>query len=337
MNIDNIYIEITNQCNLSCSYCYNSSKNQLKVVELSIDDLNNIIAYFVQLGVNKITFSGGEPTLHSNYKGLFHLIDYYSDIKFIIITNGTIFHNELYEKIKKYENLHFQISLDGASEERNRITRGKNNFALSLETVEKLKDSFNSPILKMVVSNENVKNIDEFISLAKKYSCVPVIEFVTKLGRAANMWETIKINFNERAKVNQKIEHYYKSNNINFEETACIIGCPLVDLKYPQNMLIKPDGSIQPCQQLYDSSFCIGNALELESLNNLSGSIKRIQQLAIKRRETDYDCCNCIIRSVCDKGCMAQAFNEFDDYLANDGECKRRRTQTAQVFLKKYL
>lgn len=71
--IDFLWMELTNQCNMSCSHCYtNSSPSSLDVLPLSITDRLNIIEDAFNEGCKKIQFIGGEPTL---YKGLIQLIE----------------------------------------------------------------------------------------------------------------------------------------------------------------------------------------------------------------------------------------------------------------------
>lgn len=63
---------ITDACNLSCSYCLNNSNNN-SFNGLSLEECKNIINLLKQGGVTHITFMGGEPFY---YPYIFEVIEY---------------------------------------------------------------------------------------------------------------------------------------------------------------------------------------------------------------------------------------------------------------------
>ena len=129
MNVKTVYIEITNRCNLNCRTCYNRSGLNRETKELTVEQIEAIITTLARYGAKRFLLSGGEPSLHSDFHRVLTLIDKYPDYSFGIVTNGTNHDPLLIDYLCTRENVSLQISLDGATDEQNSLTRGAGNFA----------------------------------------------------------------------------------------------------------------------------------------------------------------------------------------------------------------
>ena len=96
-----IYIEITNKCNLNCSFCSKSQREKRNItpeefehILTKIKDYTNVIYLHVK----------GEPLLHPNIIELINLAEQYN-LKVHITTNGTLFQSKV-EQLKKCKALH---------------------------------------------------------------------------------------------------------------------------------------------------------------------------------------------------------------------------------------
>ena len=98
------------------------------------------------------------------------------------------------------------------------------------------------------------------------------------------------------------------------------------------SLCIKPDGSIQPCQTLYDSYYSLGNIFQLD-IASVEKNAQEMAGLSQQRLQMDYGCNRCLLREGCSKGCMAAAANLSGDPLQDDGECEYRKL----IFLKQSL
>ncbi len=110
MRFKKVYIEITNRCNLNCSFCKNNSRykedmslNKFEIVLKKIKKYTDYIYLHVK----------GEPLLHSNLDGILNLCNRYN-MKVNITTNGVLLLDKI-NVIKKYNNIR-QINISLHSE-----------------------------------------------------------------------------------------------------------------------------------------------------------------------------------------------------------------------------
>lgn len=88
MNIDNLIIEVTRKCNMTCAHCLRGTAQNKEIKKETISKflLNNKIEY-----ISTITFTGGEPSLNTQAIKDFILICKENNIEvgnFYIATNG---------------------------------------------------------------------------------------------------------------------------------------------------------------------------------------------------------------------------------------------------------
>ena len=96
-------ISLTEKCNLRCVYCMPMEGVPLtpKADHLSLEERKRSIRIFTQLGVTKIRFTGGEPTISNQLKELIGYSKAQSNIQSIgITTNAIILHKQLDDLIE---------------------------------------------------------------------------------------------------------------------------------------------------------------------------------------------------------------------------------------------
>jgi radical SAM protein with 4Fe4S-binding SPASM domain len=326
MNIRTVYVEITNQCNLNCRTCYNRSGLNREHREISKEQLKSIIGLFLPYGLKRFLISGGEPTLHSEFDAILDLLDEYPQISFGIVTNGTKQNPKLIDMFNSGRSLTLQISLDGSNEEEDAKTRGAGHFGEAVEFVKKIHNPAVAPLLKMVISQSNFNNIEDFYKLACSLGCVPEYAFIYKSGNGAEDWESKTLAARQKLKAIELIDRL----NIEFNAEAylplCTSGCPYAGSLENLSLCIKTDGSIQPCQMIYDNAYSIGNVFSFNQKEFL-GKLGYISSIARERAGKDFGCGKCLIRGCCGKGCMAEAVNLHGDPLSDDGGCDFRKLQ----------
>ena len=81
-----IYIEITNKCNLNCSFC---SKNNRKIKEVSVEEFEYIVKKIDKYTDYLYLHVKGEPLLHKNLDGILNVARKYKK-RVNITTNGSL-------------------------------------------------------------------------------------------------------------------------------------------------------------------------------------------------------------------------------------------------------
>lgn len=335
MDIDSIYIGITNRCNLNCVDCYNASGKNTVTVEISPYSFEKVIRFFnTEYGVKSFSISGGEPFIHSNWHQIVDVMERYDNLSFFVSTNGTIW-NERYANLLEHNpGFYIQYSVDGADERTHALTRGANNFSKTIDSISKLK-AVNTPTIKMVISRHNYNQLDEYFALALKLRCRPSFAFADMQGNAVINWDELYLNEAEKIRVIRKIKELIIKYNIITNPPLATLKCSLISGGDGYNICLKPNGNIQPCQALYDDAFAVGSIYSLDVLALDKKMAELINQLK-KRLNIDNNCARCINRSICDKGCAANAYMIHGDIMASDGDCRLRKLQTAFIPIMEY-
>ena len=342
--IDRVLIEITRRCNLNCEFCYNSSGKK-ETEEMNTEDVYEIIRKSHKCGAREIIISGGEPCLHPSFSSIVNFCMRQGP-KTTIVSNGM----ELKEEIVllNKDEIWLQLSLDGASEMTDDKIRGKGHYRKCVNLMEKMHDNkYENGIIRMTISKENINDIEEYYKIAKKYNFIPSFSFISRSGRAKVNWNEILLSNEEKWNVIEQIknlhkeyESYFRIRNKEYMHGIKNIipskGCDLLenDLFSP---LIKTDGSVQPCQRLYDSSFTIGNifADDLEFiLSNHNIKMKELIEKINKRNNIlEEKCRPCIMHEICKKGCLGESIdNGGFNHLPND--CFARKKEFSKnIFL----
>lgn len=325
MNVKSVYVETTNLCNLNCKTCYNRSGLNKKLNEISKAQLENIIHLFLPFGLSRLLISGGEPTLHSEFEEILDLVDAYPDLSFGIVTNGTNHNRKLIEFLNTRPNFSLQISLDGSTEEQNRKTRGVGHFEKVVEFAKKIHSNAN-PLLKMVISQNNYDDIESFYRLALSLHFTPEFAFIFRSGNGVSDWEEKAVSPQQKIKALNLIESLNKTCHAEAVLPFCTGKCPFTKGADNLSLCVKSDGSIQPCQMIYDAKYTLGNVFSFD-LQSFGAKLDNIVAIAQKRLASDYGCRKCILNDYCGRGCVGAAINLHDDPFTSDGDCEFRKLQ----------
>lgn len=331
ISVNTVYAEITNQCNLNCYTCYNRSGLNCQRQELSLLHIEKILHTFTKYGLQRLIFSGGEPTLHTEFSQILDLVDKYPHISFGITTNGTIHHSKLITYLNTRANLKLQISLDGSCEDQNAIIRGTDNFAKTVSFAKQILHS-KEPRLKMVITQQNYLDVMNFCKLALSLGFIPDFSFIYCAGNATIDWESKMLTTQQKIKAQQQISQFCVDNNMSTSHFLCSSCCPLSHNLQGLSLCIKADGSIHPCQLLYDKTYRVGDLTSFDEAY-FTEKLTRIISLSTKRLSRDYGCSKCLLQKGCQKGCMALAVLLHKNPLDCDEECEYRKLHFLQFVL----
>ena len=138
--IEFVWIEITNMCNLRCIHCYDEASCGFGQI-MDLSDFEHIIDEISRGGIKKIQIIGGEPFVLKNK--LKDYLDYcIGKFEYLeIFTNGTLINDEWIQYIKN-NGIKIALSVYSYIEtEHDKITRSKASWRKTNETIKKLSEN----------------------------------------------------------------------------------------------------------------------------------------------------------------------------------------------------
>ena len=266
----NIYLYITEQCQLRCGHCYMGDRLERAMV-MPEEQAKNIIKYGRKLGGEYITFLGGEPTLHPK---LLDFVDYALDQGYrqVMINSNGLLEKNIYKLSP--EKLHYiSFSLDGATPNVHDRVRAKGTFKKTIKCISKAIAAGYAVRVISTISQINIHEAEAILDLADGLG-VQMCNFhlfsEEGIGINNSGWsltpeewvafyerlETIKDNYRtsiwyppsyaSKAKMDQYVSEGYR---------GCV-GCSL------DRLSIFPDGRCYVCSVLFDTPMHFANITE---------------------------------------------------------------------------
>ena len=203
-------ISVTDRCNLRCTYCMPAGgiywKEHSEI--LNYEEIRRLAGLFIELGVNKIRLTGGEPTVRKNIEDLIGKLSELPGLNTLAMTTNGIFLKDKASVYKECGLNALNISLDTLKAERfTRITK-RNNFEEVIEGINKsINLKFDPLKINMVVMKGiNDDEILDFVDFIKEK---PInIRFIEFMPFKENNWNDSC--FLPYGQIKSKIEERYK-------------------------------------------------------------------------------------------------------------------------------
>lgn len=129
-----ILISPSMRCNLRCTGCY--AANYSKKDDIPFEEVDRLIKEARDLGIYYIVILGGEPFFNEYMLDIYKK---YNDVFFTPFTNGTLFDEELAEKLAELGNVMPMFSLEGFKEE-TEARRGEGVFDAVMKGMDLLRE-----------------------------------------------------------------------------------------------------------------------------------------------------------------------------------------------------
>lgn len=268
-----VYIEITNMCNLNCSFCSKTSRADrfMKVEEFEkvvkeVSSYTNLIALHVK----------GEPLLHPNLKEILDITEKYN-LKVNITTNATLLSKKI-EVILNSNSIR-QINISLHSAEQNNVDEEK-YLENVFESVDKIHQNTNIIIsyrlwnLEKIENNDINKNV--LIKLGEKYD----IENIFEKAKKNDFIELDKNIF-----LNQDIE--FEWPDINGDIIAKTGKC----YGLRNQIAILSNGDVVPCCLDANSNIFLGNIFNTSLKDIIESDRAKAIILGFERQELVEDLC----------------------------------------------
>ena len=131
-----ILMDPTSACNLHCTGCWAAEYGHK--LNLTFDELDNIVTQGKELGVYFYMMTGGEPLVRK--ADIIRLCEKHNDCAFHCYTNGTLVDEKFCEDMKRVGNLSLSISLEGF-EDANDFRRGEGVYNKVLHAMDLLHEN----------------------------------------------------------------------------------------------------------------------------------------------------------------------------------------------------
>jgi radical SAM protein with 4Fe4S-binding SPASM domain len=130
-------VQIDERCNLHCAHCFVSATRAGS--SMPYDDVTGLlIPRLAQCRVERVTLTGGEPTIHPQFMAVVRAFrDAGMDVG--VCTNATTLDDEQVAGLASAGGVHVNVSLDGfRAESHGRFRGDRDSFAVTVATVRKL-------------------------------------------------------------------------------------------------------------------------------------------------------------------------------------------------------
>jgi mycofactocin biosynthetic radical S-adenosylmethionine protein MftC len=315
--------ELTYACNLACIHCLSSSgrrdPRELTTAECKavIDELERMQVFYVNIG-------GGEPTVRRDF---WELLDYAVahrvGVKFS--TNGSRITPEIAARIASTDYVDVQVSLDGATAQVNDRVRGPGSYATAIRAMENLAAAdFAGFKLSVVVTRENVTQLDAFKALADAYGAQLRLTRLRPSGRGAEVWHELHPTASQQRELYDWLLAHGESvltGDSFFHLGGYGKSLPGLNLCGAGRVvcLIDPIGDVYACPFVIHDSFRAGNVREPGGF----ARVWRESELFMELREPQHAgaCASCGLFDKCRGGCMAAKFFTGLPLAGPDPEC----------------
>ena len=154
-------LQLTNGCNLRCSFCYASSGSRY-AEELGPADWLRTIERLAAVGVCSVTLTGGEPTIASGFRQILAAAGA-SFVSVDVFTNGLHWTKETRQLAAALGNVRCQVSIDGGRAGHDEIRGRPGSFESAIGTVRALSADGVPVSVAMTVVPENVDDVGPLV------------------------------------------------------------------------------------------------------------------------------------------------------------------------------
>lgn len=365
--ISAITLDVTEQCNLRCKYCFTNGKTNR---EISLKTAKDTIDWLVKpetcgdaKSVN-VSFWGGEPLLKFNL--IKQIVEYGKEvtektgvhITWGMTTNVTLCTSEVCEWAKR-NNIGMLFSVDGTRENHDKyrpLANGKGSYDLVEKGIDNVIKAGLNVCLRFTLAPDTVKDLYNDIKWYMDNKNIYSFHFspAYELNWEENSFKELERQFEllvdeidrqyQKGKILKIRPFVYAITNMinahpDLERNSCGAGCNYVG--------VAVDGSIYPCHRFHDfcddrhwsqQEKCIGSIYDGITRPEFRENFLNYRQ---NLRDGDYRCNTCEMYNdkLCFGGCAAANIdNNGDMYIAPESECiiEKMQVKYGKILMKRY-
>jgi uncharacterized protein len=336
--IQTLVMNLTNQCNLSCQYCYEFGADKLATPEgkpkfMDLETAKAAVDFLLAESGDRrsihITFFGGETLM--NFPLLKQVVAFAKEraaqqgrhIDFSLTTNATLLTPAIIEFLSE-NHIGVTVSMDGPKELHDHLrvfANGRGSYDIIEPKVRALIQNHRTrPITARVTLTAGVNDVIRIFRHLKQdlgfheVGFAPVTTSPNQLYAInAQGMDNVLDQFHTLAE--EYLEYALRGESHGFSNVSDTLAelCQGVNKSHPCGaglglLGVGPSGDIAPCHRFVDS--------DAHALGHISTGIDREKQTDFLRRGhigAKYDCHTCWARPLCAGGCHHEAFVRYGD------------------------
>lgn len=258
-----ILLDPTSACNLKCVGCWASEYGHQ--LNLTYDEIDNIIEQGKQMGVYMYIYTGGEPMMRK--KDLIKICEKHNDCVFLTFTNATLIDEAFIQDMLRVKNFVPSISIEG-NEYTTDLRRGQGTYQKVLKAMKLLKDNRLPFGVSCCYTSQNVEVLsseafmDSLIDFGAKFAW-----FFHYMPVGNDAVTDLLCTPEQRVMMYKQIRKFRNEKpifTIDFQNDGEYVGgCIAAGRNY---LHINPHGDIEPCVFIHYSDSNIREKSLLEAL-----------------------------------------------------------------------
>jgi len=322
--IDSCQIDLTKNCNLTCSFCRQANEADLPD-SMSFEQWSSVIGQLRGMNCKMVAFAGGEPLMHRDFLSIISLAtDTIEDV--YVLSNGTLITKKIAAQLAERKIKGLQVSLDALNPALHDKIRGKTGtWEKATRGIRHAIDVGVPVTIRTTVYGENVQEAIPLLEFAHEIGArIYGIRRVVPTGRGASVdllkpdeLRALFISLADRAnelKMRLSLGDPFSRSLLN--ERAFIegkIGGCSVGLNI---MYIAQDGSVLlcPCLPIYCGD------VKQSSVKSIWSDAKAYSVARSLRANLQGKCEKCKYKFQCG-GCRASAFYSTGNICGEDPGC----------------
>jgi len=332
--LDTIFFNLTEACNLKCSYCYANAKqggnNHTPKNELNLNEISILAAEARELGAERVNLTGGEVFLRKDWFKVFKIFDSL-DFSIEFSSNGTLIDQKIADELGKYSNVGFLISLDGDKETHELMRGVPGSFDKTMKGIQLLEKVQIPCQINTVINKAN-------------YSSVP---FLTKFSRDKDI--SLRLTLlncsTGRGKESKglaldtdQIANLIKyCHEVRLRGSRLFLNLPplllppedIIPIRNPScgwaNGLcgILPNGDISVCALAHEHKELVAGNIRERSLKDIWLNSALFNELrGLNSQNLEGVCGKCTFREICGGACRLSAYMNSSSFLGPCSICQ---------------
>ncbi len=165
-----VSLELTLQCNIRCTHCYNFDRAEPRVAagpELTFPEIRGLLDDLRPLGTLFLSLTGGEAMVHPRF---WDILDEAAARSFAValLSNGTLLTERACDRLAEYPNLwNVSLSVYGArASTHDAITRSRGSYLRTMAGARRLRGRGTAVNLKLIVMKSNADEVPDMMAQA---------------------------------------------------------------------------------------------------------------------------------------------------------------------------